>query len=188
MPDPDGDLDYLRAGLQNLEAYLLSGELYWRIGAPAKPGEPPFPSLTLSGLLLARSRLSAYPLSLDMQFERERIYAELDRIQTRWRLAWENKAAREFHARLNLWQSYMEDYRDDPGNHADRYPYEVSRRVMLELLMPVVEHRVGVETAMLTGLDEILKSVFVPGEFIWDKALSPVFPMQPFWYLYGKPR
>ena len=185
MPDIEADFNYLRAGLQSLEGYLLSNELYWPIREPQKHGEPPYPSLTVSGLLLARARLSAYQFSGNDQFERERLEGEMDRVMTKWRVAWENKAMREFTARLNLWRSFLEDYREQPEIHTDRYAYEVSRRVMLDLLMPYITVPVEAELAMLNGLDAILRSSLQPGEFIWGNVLKDAFPKEPFWYLYG---
>jgi len=185
LPDFDADLNYLRAGLHSLEAYLLSNKLYWPIRIAQKSGEAPYPSLTLSGLLLARARMRAYHFSGSAQFELERMEGVFDHLMSQWRVAWERKATREFTARLNLWRSYLEDYREQPENHADRYAYEVSRRVMLELLLPYVPGPLQAEMETLKGLDGVLKSVFIPGEFIWGESLKDSFPSRTYWYLYG---
>jgi hypothetical protein len=181
-------LGYLDAGVKILEKYLFSPDIYWSMGVAPPRGEPPYPSLTLGGLLLAQARLRSPALGPDLQWAREQLDRELEMMQRRWRTAWENKATREFHARLFLWRDYLEEYRSNPSNHKDRYSYEVGRRVMLQLLEPYAVAVPAAERDMLHGLDELLRAVFVPGDFIWEAHLEAVFPSQPYWYLYGQPR
>lgn len=188
MPGPAYEISYLQNAIQLLEQYLLSAEMYWPIRAAPSAGEPPFPSLTQSGLLLSLTRLNTTSISDEYQAMRERLRQEIESTATRWRVAWENKAVREFHARLNLWRDYLEEYRSSPDNNADRYAYEVNRRVMLHLLEPYVENAPDADKEMLRGLDQILKAIFVPGGFIWDDWLESAFPPRSYWYLYGKLR
>ena len=51
MTNPMYELSYVRASLDQLQAYLLSKELFWPVSPPA--GIRSFPKLTLSSLLLA---------------------------------------------------------------------------------------------------------------------------------------
>ena len=73
-----------------------------------------------------------------------------------------------------------------PRNHADRFSYEVSRRVQLELLAAQAAGIPDAEIDLLTGLDRVLEGLFVPGNFVWDEELVSGFPKSPFWYLYGR--
>jgi len=188
MPDAAYDLQYLKAGMGLLESYLFSQDVYWTIQASPPPGEPAYPSLTLGGLLLAQARLNSTELSDELRGERDHLRLEFGTLQTRWRVAWEKKAAREFHARLNLWRDYLEEYRANPKSNADRYSYEVGRRVMLDLLEPFARDVPLAEKEMLRGLDSLLRSVFLPDGFIWEDWLKAAFPAQPYWYLYGSLR
>ncbi len=188
MPSPQYDLGYLRAGIQILEEYIFSPDIYWSLGISPPSGEPPYPSLTLGGLLLAQARLRSPLAPPEIQRDREALERELERMIQRWPVAWEKKAKREFHARLFLWRDFLEEYRSKPENHLDRYSYEVSRRVMLQLLEPYAPDLPQAEREMLHGLDTWLRAIFVPGEFIWEPGLITVFPSQPYWYLYGRLR
>lgn len=180
------DIVYLRAGVDVLERYLLSRDLYWPIGANPPAGEPVYPRLTLSGLLLARARLRSRLLSQERRSEHEDLHAQMDAIHSRWRVAWEKKASREYHSRLNLWRDFLEEYRASQQNNSDRYAYEVSRRVMLHMLEPDAAGVPQVELDMLKGLDRILRAVLLPGGFVWEPELEQGFPTDPFWYLYGQ--
>lgn len=182
------DLGYFQAGVQVLKEYMLSGEIYWPIGAKPPAGEPSYPQLTLGGLLLARARLEGRRLAPEEDMALARLDREYDRLRSRWRVAWEAKAAREFHARLVLWRDFLEEYRAGPGNNADRYTYEVTRRVMLELLLPQSAGVPPEEIELLEALDQLLRSRLEMEDFIWDMELAPGFPKENYWYLYGLPR
>jgi hypothetical protein len=191
MPSPEYDLRYLRAGVDALDEYLLSNEIYWPVGANPPAGEPAYPQLTLGGLLLAKARLEALAgsaaLSNEQQVGLANLEERMEAARTRWRVAWESKAAKEFGARLNLWRNFLEEYRENSGNNADRYSYEVSRRVQLHLLgldAPLSPAQVE----LLTGLDRLLEAIFLPDGFVWDPELARGFPKETYWYLYGRLR
>lgn len=184
MASAEYELGYLNASLPVLENYLLTEDIYWSLAANPPTGEPSYPSFTLGALLLMYRKLKARELSPDQYVELQRFEVEVSKIQSDWKSAWEKKAGKEFAARLTLWRNFMEEYRQDPENNADRYAYEVNRRVMLTLLDATTEPDVA-ELELLRGLDGVLRAVIVPGEFLWEEELSRGFPADKFWYLYG---
>lgn len=185
MTSADYDLGYLRGGISQLEEYLLSKDLYWPPGAKPPPGGPAYPRMTLSSMLLAQARLHARSLTPEQRDQLARLDEQMDAIRNRWQVAWENKVAHEFSARLNLWRNFLQEYGEKPSQNYDRYAYEVSRRAMLELLMKEAGNLPAAERELFSGLDKLLRAVFVPGEFVWDSELERGFPSQPYWYLYG---
>jgi hypothetical protein len=185
MPSAEYDLRYLRAGIDQLEEYLLSNDLYWPINASAPAGEPPYPQLTPGSLLLARQRLQA---TLQTQTEQEQAGKLIERfnaVMMQWRTAWGKKCAADFHSRLRLWGDYLNEYRERPAANFDRYGYEVTRRVQLHLLRPQAVDLPDAELENMGGLDKLLKAVFVHGAFVWPDELLPAFPEGIFWFLYG---
>ncbi len=188
MPSAEYDLRYLQAGVPLLENYLLSPEIYWPIGVSSPAGEPPYPRLTLGGLLLAQARLHArQDLSTVQRAELASLDEQIDETRARWRVAWGQKAAHELQSRLKLWGNFLDEYRDNPEANIDRYTYEVQRRVMLHLLEPDAEAVPEVQFELWRGMDKMLRGVFVSGDFIWDPVYQPGFPADTYWYLYGKP-
>jgi hypothetical protein len=186
VPSAEYDLRFLQVGLQMLEEYLLSKDLYWPIGISVPSGEPPYPQFNLGSLELAMTRLQAYSLSPDQQSRLEDLITQINFIRGRWRSNWGKKASAEFHGRLNLWRNFMGDYRDSPEMNFDRYAYEVTRRVQLHLLNEEAEGIPPEEIKLLDSLDGLLKAAFQPGEFIWEPELSSAFPPPIYWYLYGR--
>ena len=180
------DLHYLQAGLDQLETYLLSNDIYRPLGLQPAHGQPPYPQLTLGWLLLARLRAQATSQAPAERGELERLSLQLEALRSRWRTAWGNKAQAEFRARLSLWRDFLEEYRSDPASNADRFAYEVNRRVLLALLAQEAASLPEASLQALAGLDSWLQAVLIPGDFIWEPILSPSFPKHAFWYLYGK--
>ncbi|MFQ5615705.1 MAG: hypothetical protein ACE5GO_04500 [Anaerolineales bacterium] len=188
MPSFEYDFRFLQAGIPELKSYLLSNKIYWSLGARAPHGEPPYPRMTLGWLLLGRARGQGWqagglPAPRSNAFDR--LGRELDTVRTRWRVAWENKAAREFSARLRLWTNFVNEYRGGNG-HARRYPYEVQRRAMLDLLASEAREIPRAELDLLKGVDSFLRTALRAGGFVWDEGMSAGFPQDAYWYLYGK--
>lgn len=182
------ELGYLHAAVDELEAYLLSDDLFWPINAAPPAGGQPFPRLTLGGLALAQKRAAGLSSNRDEVWQVEQIDRRIDVMHHKWRLRWDEKAQREITSRLTQWKNYLQEYRQGPERQVDFYPYEIRWRVMVELLEGQVESLKEHEVEMRSGLDLMLKAVFIPGEFIWEPSLMAAFPTEPFWYLYGYPR
>ena len=159
MMSTPNDKRYLEMGISELENYLLSKELYYPIGRN-------LPQLTLGGVLLSLARLSK---SDAVKFD-----AQVDKIHTKWRSAWDAKAGREVRARSELWKNYLAEYPGDPKGTARLYPQQVRYRAMLTLLG---------ETSDV--MDVYLKSIFQPGDFIWEPEVQERFSQDLFWYLFG---
>jgi len=185
MPSVEYDLRYLRAALVDLEGYLLSKEIYWPIGVKPPHGDPPYPRLTLGGIMLSRQSLTGRSMVAAQTDEYTDLSRRLDETRNKWRSAWGSKAARNFSSRLTLWNNFMDDYRKQPENNSDRYAYEARGRVMLQLLQPESDEIRPAEIEMVTGLDRILAESFLQGRFLWGAELIPSFPIGQFWYLYG---
>ena len=167
MISPEKDQAFFEEGLRELEPYLLSNELYW----PSRVRTADFTQLTLGALLLVGTRLKGTGLA-----------AELVAVRSKWRSAWETKARREVHARSELWKDFLGEARSSPNESARRYPSEVRHRAILELLIEGLPER---SDAAVDALDETLRAFWLPGDFVWDAALEPVFPKKSFWFLYG---
>ncbi len=174
MATLEQDRQFLLAGIPELQAYLLSKELYYPITARGVD----LPRLTLGGVLLALARLRGANQAADLE-------GAVEAIRLKWRSAWEAKASREVRARLALWQNYLADVRQNPDQHAPYYRQEVRVRAMLDLLLADLPQEAP-ETTSLHDLDERLRRMLIPGEFVWEPAVQAAFPPETFWYLYGK--
>lgn len=153
------DRRYLEAGIPELENYLLSKELYYPIGRN-------LPQLTLGGVLLSLRRLP--------ENEAARLEVQVDRVHTKWRSAWDTKAGREVRARSELWKNYLAEYPGDPKGTARLYPQQVRYRTMLTLLGEASD-----------VMDVYVRSIFQPGDFVWEPEVRDNFSENIFWFLFG---
>jgi hypothetical protein len=186
MKSLEYDLRYLASGTEILEKYLFSDEVFWPINVSPPEGEPAYPRLTLDGLLLVRTRLMGRSKSPDQQARMEQVISMIEFNRSKWRVAWEGKAGKCYQVRLRMWQNFIQEYQENPHENADRYPYEVRLRVMLELLKAEFKYHSRGEIDLLLGLDGYLKSILVHGGFIWDIEIQAGFPEKEYWFLYGK--
>ncbi len=179
------DLHYLQAGVEVLDSYLLSDEVFWPIEISQPDGEPAYPRLTLDGLLLARARLEAHTQSSDQQDQLDKLLSDLELQRSAHRVAWENKARQCFRIRMRMWADFLGEYRENPVENVDRYSYEVRLRVMLSLLGPEIGPSHPDEEQALMALDTYLKNILDGDGFIWDESIQAGFPRSEYWYLYG---
>ena len=159
-------LNYLKAGAQDLEDYLLVKALFWPIGISASPGEPSYPRLTLGNLLLTQRLVNINELSTGQSFQFELMLREFNRWKNKRKVAWVRKANHEFRSRLQQWHYYINELFQKPDQFIDYYKNEVRLRVLLDLLKDEVEN-LDEETFLHLGeLDVIHRGVFDQGEFI----------------------
>ena len=180
------DLNYVQAGLEILDSYLLSDDIFWPLGIVPPEGEPDYPRFTLDGILLAKTRLAAHPMESDQARQAAEINSATDLQRAKHRVAWEKKAWQCYRVRLRMWGDFIQEYQKNPGDNADRYGYEVRLRAMLTLLEPEIDTHDSAEVKLLDSLDRYVKSVMVPGGFIWDADIQAGFPREKYWFLYGK--
>jgi hypothetical protein len=179
------DLRYLQAGLDVMEDYLLSDEVFWPLSANPPEGAPDYPRLTLGGMLLAKERLAACRTTHPHEVQWQQVISDFDRIRSKWRVAWEKKAEHSFSVRLRMWRDFIEEYQNNPQENAGRYSYEVRLRVMLKLLESESGRKQQAEVDLLFSLDNYLKSVLEKNGFIWESEMQTGFPADTYWYLYG---
>jgi hypothetical protein len=184
----DYDMGYVEAGVEALKDYLLSEHMFWPLSAHPPEGKSPYPQLTLGGLLLSVRRLFAYPKSAIQAEQLNLVKSRIDFIHTKWQVAWEKKARHNFATRLHMWRDFIEEYRGNPQDNADRYGYEVRLRVMLQLLQMDAGQLEQSELDLLHTLDVFIKEALVQGDFVWEAELQSGFPVSDYWYLYGSLR
>jgi hypothetical protein len=182
----EGDWALLRAGLPELQDYLLSNDLYRPLGLTAPTSYSlQTPQLTIGNLLLSRARLSAADLDRPRRSEFERMARQLEKTRETWRSNWSRKAGREFSSRLNLWAQYLDELRAELPGHAAYFPTEVRQRVILRLLQPELLDGVQAgEARKLRALDAVLRGLSRPGPFVWEPEAAKCFPMDEYWFLY----
>lgn len=188
MPSLIFDINYLKAGWETLESYLLSNILFWPIHESSPPGEREFPRLTIGNLLISQKRLEIRLLSPQLSRRFRSIRFEIMKIQNKWSNAWERKAEDEIKSRIRQWNHYLQELKDHPERHEVFYPNEVTVRLIIDLLLTETDHLNISYLEVINKMDDFLQEVFVPGRFIWEEDLADGLDKDGFWYLWGVPR
>mgnify|MGYP005833442603 CR=1 FL=1 len=186
MVDFNYEIRYVEAMLPELEKYLRSRELYRMVFVPQEGKEPPYPTLTLGTYLLALKRAQGFIKTANQQSLWQKLAQETDRIRSQWRLAWMDKARLDSSSRLKRWGDFLREYLQKPADQIDRYAYEARHRAILELLQDENSQHPEIWNS-LEQLDQRLKERWIKGDFIWEIDLQKNFPIDPFWFLWGKP-
>ena len=179
------DLAVLKQMVEELPEYLLAEPVFWQMQAPSN-----YPKLSLGQLLLKRARLQGAGEQLDasQRAERDRIERDIETTLGRWPVAAEKKAEQELRSRVNLWQRYWDDCREDPRSCADQYANEVTQRTIAELLLrefPRIAD--SVEARPRRAMDALVRARLQGDRFVWQPDLQDSFPEAQFWFLYGQP-
>jgi hypothetical protein len=185
MATTEDHLRYLEGGVEVLDDYLLSSEMFWSVGVPAAEEGVELPQLTMGGLLLSRAIVRGSRLSAGQRERFEKVDTHIEEVRTRWRVAWERKCQHSFSTRLTTWRDFLVEYRAQPEEHADRYANVVKFRVMLQLLLKEKVQIGEAELGLLSTMDKILHNILQPGPFIWDAQQAEGFPVDEYWFLYG---
>jgi hypothetical protein len=185
------ELAYVQTCIGEMEPYLLSKELFWPLSG-REPGGSLFTRLTIGGLLLSLHRLQAADdsgsLSASQIHQFNKSNEGFGVVQSKWRVALEDKSKREFSSRINQWRNYLDELVERPVDHAVFYPAEVRLRVIIQLLKESIADPASQDVEHIAYLDRRLRRIFTRGEFIWEFYLESAFAEDAFWFLYGTPK
>ncbi len=181
------DLVIAEEMVDRLAAYLRADNLFGKMPVT-------MPALTLGGYLLRQHRLTALRPALppgDQERLGQVVQRFFDTIQERV-VRSEERAHQEFGARLRQWEETIRDLRRDLRGNAAYYATAVEPRAMISALqemltMPPYQFD---ETLLerLELIDNGLRVLFAPGDFVWFEEWEPAYPRDEYWYLYGGPR
>lgn len=180
MWDVDASLISLEDAVEEIESFLLSEDVI-----RAQSGRS---SLSV-GLISLNFRWLRSAVENEDQARLQEVETELAGIRDKWRVAWERKAAAELRSRLNLWRGYLSDLEGRPGLGSS-YPQEVKNRAISVDLLDAAGNQPEIKTlaASLDAVDGRLRERFQPGNFVWEQVPESAFPVEPFWFLYGRPQ
>lgn len=177
---------YLRAGLEQLKAYLLQEEIFWNLGLGGPKGQAPYPQMTLGNLLLSAAKLGGLKGSEAQGQAVGALEKQLDGMRREWQTAWTAKAKKEFGVRLRQWERAVDEISKQPTRHAASFANEVRVRAELELLKEHLDAGSHAEVGELAVLDNRLRRVTREGDFVWGDGVEGGFSKGKFWFLWRR--
>ncbi len=188
------DLREAEAMAGGLERYLEGDQLYGSAGAGGIFGSGSLPALTIGALLLRLRRLEYLrgQLSAAQQARLDAAAAAHQDIRRAHTVRYTERLQHEANSRLDAMRTFFQEAAENPSGAAAIYRPELLRRTIVQEILPALE-QLRADTASLTPrlhrTDAQLRATAAqPSGFLWDAALEPVYPREPFWWLYQKPR
>lgn len=188
--EPVVDLAVVQAMAEELEAYLVKDELFRQLTVRTPAGDQR-PQMTGSDLLVRLHRLHGRrtQLSPAQRSSLDAVQRAVDDTIHSLRSRFLERLERDMKARLNSLRWFIDDCRQDRKRCRSEYPYEIRNRQRIEEIVKFLgdgldDHMKG----QLRQIDERIQSMTRATDFIWDEQLQPLFPKNPYWYLYALPR
>jgi hypothetical protein len=182
------ELSFLHEAVPMLDQYLESKDVAWQLPGLAREPGFSFGMLTIGVVLFMLKRVKARGLSGEMAVECGDYETHIFQAKIHNERSWLKKVGQDLGNRARLWGAFLEEYRGDPLAAINTYPNQVVHRSILQLLWEEQDPGsllVAPFQFMLQTLDTGLKSIFEPGDFIWEPDIKPGFPEKIYWYLYG---
>ena len=181
------DLGILEAMAAEMDSYLMSDVLFWRLGGR-------MPMLTLGGYLMRQHRLLALPDLLDDE-ERVRLQTTVSQFKdaiTEKIVRLEEKVHDELDARIRQWEAYLKELDEDEGRGKGSYSTAVEARVMIKELIDLMQqapYRLRPRVPPLVNmLDVQLRRLWQPRDtLVWATEWKPAYPRDTYWWLHGQP-
>jgi hypothetical protein len=186
----DNDLKEAQKMVEALEPYVYQNQLYMPISGGGIFS--PMPALTIGAALLRLRRLRALhdQLSASQQATVGALADHNDKVWAEWRVHYEKKLVEEANSRLKLMSSYIQDCKEDARACASNYPAEALRRTIVQEIIVFMDEQ-NIHSAEIdrgaARVDSAWRNYVKPGGFLWAPVLEPVYPKEPFWWLYSEP-
>ena len=187
--EPAADLAVLEAFAAELEDYIIKDELYRTVRVHLPAGDQ---MIQMSGgdLLTRIFRLSAERDRLtpeqQTRFDAARSAAEKTIYSLRTRF--HQRLQREVKARLDSLNWFLDECSSDPSRCRGEYPFEIRNRQRIDAIVSELGTDLPPELKnQISRIDERIRMIVRPANFVWDARLEPVFPRTRFWYLYVSP-
>jgi hypothetical protein len=187
--DPLTDLQIVEAMTSELEDYIVKGDLY-RTLIVRIPGADQNLQMTGGDLLTRLHRLQTvrHQLTPDGQIRLEKAQKSVSETIYSLRTRFHARLQREMKARLDSLKWFLDDCALDQPRCRVEFPFEIRNRQRIEEILKELAGDVPEELRqLLRGIDQRIRLLARPADFIWDTRLKLAFPRNPYWYLYLSP-
>jgi hypothetical protein len=186
---PEIDLAVLAAETEELEEYIVKGEVYRTVRVPTPAGVQ---QVQMSGgdvltrLFRLEGERDRLPVEVRSQVKELALRARgvIYSLRTRFH----ELLKREVKARIDSLNWFLDDVSGDPKRARTDYPYEIRNRQRIAGMVDELAEDFTLELkAELKRVDERIRLIVQPAAFVWDSRLEAIFPRERFWYLYVSP-
>lgn len=186
---PEVDLAVLTAEVDELEEYIIKGDVYRTLRVQTPSGTQ---MVQMSGgdLLARLYRLEAMSeqLSAEQRSRVKELGAAARSTIYSLRTRFHDQLKREIKTRLDSLNWFLDDVIGDLKRARVEYPYEIRNRQRIQLMVEELAEDLPPELKQqIARVDDRIRLIVKPAGFLWDNTLEPIFPRERFWHLYVSP-
>lgn len=173
-----------------LDDYLDDTTLFKTITVYTPAGER-LAKLTIGALLEHFDALQAREDLTDTQRQRlTELSRTAGRIKKERADAYYQRLARELTSYTDSWRWFLQTCEDGNRRCVTDYPDEVAIRLRIARLLEEAGDRpeVDAQRTRVRRLDERLRAIWEPGDFVLRDASPASYPRDEYWWLYGRPK
>lgn len=188
--DPAVDLAIAQAMAGELEAYIFSDELYRTVFAVTPRGQEQL-QMTGGDLLTRLHRLHAVrdQLTKEQQSLLDQVQQQVKEGIYNLRTRFHERLQREIKTRLDTLKWFLDDCLGPDASCRSEYPFEIRNRQRTEEAVRELGSKLPSDLRQrIDEIDRRIRGVAQASDFVWSDSLQPVFPREPYWYLYMLPK
>lgn len=187
--EPAVDIAVLGAAVDELEEYIIAGEVY-RTVRVVTPAGAQMVQMSGGDMLTRLFRLQGerdrLPVEERSQVKDLALRAESTAYSLRTRF--HDLLQREMKSRIDSLNWFLDDIMGDPKRARAEYPYEIRNRQRIDAIAAELGDDIAPALkSELRRVDDRIRLIVRPAEFVWNASLAPIFPRDRFWYLYTAP-
>ncbi len=187
--EPSVDIAVVSAEVDELEEYIIAGEVY-RTLRVVTPAGAQMVQMSGGDLLTRLFRLTGererLPVEQRSQVKDLALRAESTAYSLRTRF--HDLLQRELKTRIDSLNWFLDDIMGDPKRARAEYPYEIRNRQRIDAIATELGDDLSPALkSELRRVDDRIRLIVRPADFVWDASLEPIFPRDRFWYLYTTP-
>lgn len=191
---PETDLAVVEAMAEQFESYILGGQVYRTVVVPTpgdRRGAAARPVQSSGGDVLARLHKLTAQSGLLSREQAQRVAearGAIEKATVRLPSHYQALLLREARARLNGLNWFLDDCSENRRECRVQYPFEIrNRQRIAEIAKALEAENAGALATQVAAVDQRLQGMLTGGEFVWEAAVSHVYPREAYWYLYGLP-
>lgn len=186
---PAVDIAVLGAEIDELEDYIIADEVY-RTVRVVTPSGAQMVQMSGGDMLTRLFRLQGERerLPVDQRSQVKDLALRAESTAYSLRTRFHDLLQREMKTRIDSLNWFLDDVMGDPKRARAEYPYEIRNRQRIDAIAAELgDDLAPALKSELHRVDERIRLIVRPAEFVWDESLAPIFPRERFWYLYTSP-
>ncbi len=173
-----------------LEYYLIEGNVFRTVMVRLPHGLDRV-TMSMGELLTSLNILQAKRAALTEQqaLQLSATLATVARAREQFNELFHNVVVREIMARLDSINWFLHDCENHRDDCQTIYPAEIRNRQRIEEIVKALGDELTEDvTERIDRIDQRVRAITYPTDFIWPQNMREIYPPDPYWYLYLLPK